>query len=185
MKQLLTYLAVVLVCCSCENDMSAVRRFDKDKLGVEQAYNVEAIMSQTAHVKGILTSPYMERHTTQPPYTEFPRGLKVVFYSDSLTISSILTANYGKFLDGEKDIYLRDSVVFVSLKDPANIKRLDCKDLRWDAKKSMFTTDKYCRVSTPYDTLYGTGLDANQDFSWSEFHVAHGSFMAPDSSFVE
>lgn len=181
---MLSYLVIALVCCSCENDMSAVRKFDKSKLGVEQGYDVETIMSQTAHVKGVLTSVYMERHMNPPSYTEFPRGLKVVFYSDSLTISSILTANYGKYMDAEKDIYLRDSVVFLSLKDPLNVKRLDCKDLRWDPKRSLFTTDKYCRISSMGDTMYGTGFDATQDFSWFEFHDAHGSFQAPDSSFV-
>ncbi|RPE13347.1 LPS export ABC transporter periplasmic protein LptC [Chitinophaga lutea] len=184
MKQLLSYLAIVLVCCSCENDINAVRKFDANKLGVEQGFDVETIMSQTANVKGILTSPYMERHTNTPSYTEFPRGLKVVFY-DSLKISSVLTARYGKYMDRENDVYLRDSVVFISLKDPAEIKRLDCKDLRWDAKRALFTTDKYCRFSTPYDTLYGVGFDANQDFSWSEFHNVHGSFKSPDSSFVQ
>jgi LPS export ABC transporter protein LptC len=176
---------MALVFCSCENDINVVRKFDKSKLGVEQGYDVETIMSQSAHVKGVLTSAYMERHMNPPSFTEFPRGLKVVFYSDSLSISSILTANYGKYMDAEKDIYLRDSVVFISLKDPKEIKRLDCKDLRWDAKRALFTTDKYCRLSTPYDTLYGVGFDANQDFSWSEFHEVHGSFMSPDSSFVE
>lgn len=159
--------------------MSAVQAFDKNKVGVEEAFDVEAIMSQTAHVKGVLTAPYMERYTTTPPYTQFPRGLKVVFYNDSLSISSVLTSRYGKYMDGQNDIYLRDSVVFLSLKE---MRRLDCKDLKWDAQKALFITEKFCRFATPFDTLYGKGFRANQDFSWYEFDDVYGSFAPPDST---
>lgn len=178
MKLLLSYLAIVLVFCSCENDMSAVRAFDKSKLGVEQAYDIETIMSQTAHVKGILTAPYMERHMATPPYTEFPQGLKVVFYSDSLTITSVLTSKYGKLMDGENDVYLRDSVVFLDLQ---KFQRLDCKDLKWDSKQAKFVTERFCRVSTPLDTIYSMGLDANQDMSEINFHDITGVISPRDS----
>lgn len=179
MKQLFSYLAIVLVFCSCENDMTAVAAFDKTKASVEQAYDIETIMSQTGHVRGVLTSEYMERHTSTPPYTEFPRGLRVVFYSDSLTITSILTAKYGKLLDGENEVYLRDSVVYLDLK---TLQRLDCKDLKWDPKKQTFNTERFCRVSTPVDTLYSMGLDANQDFSDVRFHNVNGVITPQDST---
>lgn len=160
--------------------MSAVRAFDKGKTGVEQAYDVETIMSQTAHVKGVLTSPYMERHADKQPYTEFPKGLKVVFYSDSLTITSVLTARYGKYMDGQNDIFLRDSVVFLNLKE---MKRLDCKELRYDAKRRMFISNSFVRLSTPLDTLYGQGLESNEDFTDSRILKAYGNFAQRDSMF--
>ncbi|MRG46779.1 LPS export ABC transporter periplasmic protein LptC [Chitinophaga sp. SYP-B3965] len=178
MKLLLSILAIVLVFCSCENDMNAVRAFDKSKVGVEQAYDIETIMSQTAHVKGVLTSAYMERHMATPPYTEFPQGLKVVFYSDSLTITSVLTAKYGKLIDGENEMYLRDSVVFLDLK---TLQRLDCKDLRWDPKKALFVTDRFCRVARPGDTIYSIGMNANQDFSAVNFFDVDGVVSPQDS----
>ncbi|RPD40373.1 LPS export ABC transporter periplasmic protein LptC [Chitinophaga barathri] len=163
---------------SCENDINAVREFDINKLGVEQAYDIETIMSQTGHVKGVLTAPYMERHLNNPPHTDFPKGLQVVFYTDSLTKESILTSNFGTYQENSTDIYLRDSVVFISLK---TAQRLDCKDLKWDSKTNQFTTDRFCRLSTPNDTLYGQGFRANQDFSRSEFINAYGTFAPQDS----
>lgn len=183
MKQLFSYLALIIVCCSCENDMNAVRAFDKNKMGVEQAYDVETIMSQTAHVKGVLTAPYMERHVTSPAYTEFPNSLRVVFYNDSLIQTSILTANYGKMDEKENNIYLRDSVVFISyFKGVIEKERLDCKELKWDDKRKLFISNSLCRVvSFPADTLYGQGLEANQDFSWWQFINSYGSFLPPDS----
>lgn len=182
MKQLFSYLALIIVCCSCENDMNAVRAFDKNKMGVEQAYDVETIMSQTAHVKGVLTAPYMERHVTSPAYTEFPNSLRVVFYNDSLVQTSILTANYGKMDEKENNIYLRDSVVFISyFKGVIEKERLDCKELKWDDKRKLFISNTLCRVARPGDTLYGQGLEANQDFSWWQFIDAYGSFLPPDS----
>ena len=138
-------------------------------------------MSQTAHVKGVLTAPYMERHLSSPPHTDFPKGLQVIFYTDSLTKESVLTSNFGQILEnpnGTSDIYLRDSVVFINL---TTVQRLDCKDLRWDSKINQFVTDRFCRLSTPTDTLYGQGFRANQDFSRSEFINAYGTFAPQDS----
>lgn len=182
MKQLFSYIALVTVCCSCENDVNAVRAFDESKISVEQAYDVETIMSQTAHVKGVLTAPYMERHVAAPAYTEFPNSLRVVFYNDSLIQTSILTANYGKMDEKDNNIYLRDSVVFISyFKGMIAKERLDCKELQWDDKKKLFVSNSLCRVARPGDTLYGQGLEANQDFSWWQFIDAYGSFLPPDS----
>ncbi|MGN7719874.1 hypothetical protein [Chitinophaga sp. 22620] len=183
MKRFFIYLASALVFISCENDVNAVRAFDASKAEVEQAYDIETIMSQTAHVKGVLTAPYMERHLSSPPHTDFPKGLQVIFYTDSLTKESILTSNFGQMLEnpnGTSDIYLRDSVVFISF---GTGQRLDCKDLRWDSKINLFVTDRFCRLSsTTGDTLYGQGFRANQDFSWSEFVNSYGSFAPPDST---
>ncbi|MBO9153147.1 LPS export ABC transporter periplasmic protein LptC [Chitinophaga sp. GCM10012297] len=179
MKRIFIYLGIALAFISCENDVNAVRAFDIKKLGVEQAYDIETIMSQTAHVKGVLTAPYMERHLNNPPHTDFPRGLQVVFYTDSLTKESILTSKFGTYEENSTDIYLRDSVVFISL---TTAQRLDCKDLRWDSKQNLFVTDRFCRLSTPVDTLYGQGFRANQDFSRSEFINAYGSFAPQDST---
>lgn len=179
MKRLLPYVAFALFICSCENDMNAVRRFDAIKVGVEQADTVETIVSQTAHVKGILTAPYMERHTSIPAFTEFPRGLKVIFYSDSLTETSELTAKYGKMMQTENDIYLRDSVIF---KNRKTSERLDCRELKWDARRQLFVSNSLSRVATITDTLYGQGFEANQNFSKWRFIDAWGSFLPPDST---
>lgn len=178
MKRLLAYGAFACIAIGCENDLSAVAAFDTRKLGVEQAYNVETIVSQSAVVKGVLTAPYMERYVTHPPHTDFPKGLQVIFYDDSSRKESILTANFGRMDEGNNDIFLRDSVVFINL---TSAQRLDCKDLRWDSKTSLFITDRFCRLSTLTDTIYGQGFRANQDFSWSEFVHIYGSFVPQDS----
>lgn len=182
MKRLFIYGAFAcLALASCENDINAVAAFDTKKLGVEQAYKVESIISQGARVKGVLTAPYMERYVTHPPHTDFPRGLQVTFYDDSSRKESILTANFGRLDEGNNDIFLRDSVVFISL---TTAQRLDCKDLRWDAKTAQFITDRFCRLTTPTNTLYGRGFRANQDLSRSEFMHVYGTFLPPDSTFA-
>ncbi|WP_298711198.1 LPS export ABC transporter periplasmic protein LptC [Chitinophaga sp.] len=181
MKRILAYGTLAcLALAGCENDMNAVAAFDTKKLGVEQAFDVETIVSQSATVKGVLTSPYMERHVSHPPHTDFPKTLQVIFYDSTARKESILTANFGRLDEGNNDIYLRDSVVFISL---TTAQRLDCKDLRWDSKSAQFITDRFCRLATPTDTLYGQGFRANQDFSRTEFVHVYGTFAPPDSTF--
>ncbi|MGE7773477.1 LPS export ABC transporter periplasmic protein LptC [Chitinophaga sp. NPDC101104] len=182
MKRLLAYGALAIMAFSgCENDMNAVAAFDTKKLGVEQAFDVETILSQSATVKGVLTSKYMERYVTHPPHTDFPKGLQVIFYDSVGRKESILTANFGRLDEGTNDIYLRDSVVFISL---TTAQRLDCKDLRFDSKTAMFMTDRFCRISTITDTIYASGIRATQDLSRTEFLKANGTFVPQDSSFI-
>jgi hypothetical protein len=60
--------------------------------------------------------------------------------------------------------------------------RLDCEELNWDSKKAIFYSNKEVRISTLTDTLYGTGLESNQDFS--DYTILHpsGPFVIKDST---
>ncbi|ATL46359.1 LPS export ABC transporter periplasmic protein LptC [Chitinophaga caeni] len=176
MRQILLYsvfLAIVSL-AACENDIAEVAAFDDKNTGVEKADSIEAIYSQIGIVKGRLISPYMERHIeSAKPYAEFPKGLHVDFYEDStLQVTGTLDADYGKYFDVEGDILLKKHVVFINFKEK---RRLDCEELRWDAKKAKFISETNIRISTPTDTLYGTGMQTDQNFKNYEIYVPRGS----------
>jgi LPS export ABC transporter protein LptC len=161
---------------SCENDLEAVNAFDRKVASIEEGYDIEAIISQAANVKGILTAPYMIRRVTTPAETEFPKTLKVLFYDDSLKVTSQLTAQYGKMLDFERDVFLKDSVIYINFETG---QRLDCEELQWDNRKQLFISNSFARISSPGDTLYGKGFEANHNFTFFKFISPYGSF--PDS----
>lgn len=183
MKKIITRLAllwVLLAAVSCENDMEAVMNLDKKAAAVEEGKKINSLYSQDGHVKANLTAPTMLRHLAVPIYVEFNNGLKVLFYSDTLSVESTLTARYGKYYENDANIFLKDHVVVVNKKG----ERLDCEELNWDSKKQQFISNTRVRISTATDTLYGTGLISNQDFT--NYTIMHptGPFVVQDTTML-
>lgn len=155
---------------SCENSLQELNQFTEKKTGVEEAKNVNIIYSLGDKTKAKLTAPYMLRHEESTPYLEFTKTLHTDFYDDSLRIESRLNAHYGKYMETESKVYLRDSVVVFNTKGDT----LYCNELYWDRSKTSkeFYTDKPVRIRTPSQIIDGDGLDAPQDFkSW---HIING-----------
>ena len=151
----------------------------------EEADSITSLMSEpldsggklTARVKGKLTAPYMLRFDrTDSPYAEFPRSLHVDFYNDSMQIESKLDAKYGKYLQNQDKVFLRDSVV---VKNVLKGDTLRCKTLWWDQHTERFTTDDSVRIYTPDKILYGTGMEADQNFRW--YTILHMTGMVLNS----
>ncbi len=138
----------------------------------EEADSIESYLSEpatgpgglAAKVKGKLRAPFMLRYQRlDSPYAEFPRTLHVDFFNDSMATESQLDALYGKYLQNQDKVYLRDSVV---VKNLIKHDTLHCKYLWWDQHTERFTTDDSVRIYTPDKTLYGTGMEADQNFRW-------------------
>src|SRR5687768_3720710 len=96
---------------SCENDEHEVEGLFAKKTAVEVAKKVESYLSQSGKVKAKLTSPYMLRVQADSPYMEFPHNLHVDFYDDSTVIESTLDARYAKYVEFDRKVLLRDSVL--------------------------------------------------------------------------
>ena len=156
--------------CSCENSLQDIENITSKKIGVEEAKQVNIIYSLGNKTKAKLTAPYMLRHQEAVPYIEFTKTVHSDFYDDSLRIESRLDAHYGKYMETESKVFLKDSVVVFNVKGDT----LYCNELYWDRAKpgQEFYTDKPVRIRTPSQIIDGDGLDAPQDFkSW---HIING-----------
>jgi lipopolysaccharide export system protein LptC len=164
---------------SCENSLQELNQFTEKKIGVEEGKGVTIIYSLGEKTKAELVAPYMLRHEERVPYVEFTKSLHTDFFDDSLHIESKLDAHYGKYMEAESKIYLKDSVVVFNTKGDT----LYCNELYWDRSKTgkEFYTDKPVRIRTPSQIIDGDGLDAPQDFkSW---HIINGrGFVRVSSS---
>ena len=119
---------------------------------------VTIIYSLGEKTKAKLVAPYMLRHEERVPYIEFTKTLHTDFFDDSLHVESKLDAHYGKYMEAESKVYLRDSVVVFNIKGDT----LYCNELYWDRSKTgkEFYTDKPVRIRTPSQIIDGDGLDA-------------------------
>ena len=58
----------------------------------------------------------MLRHQDTSPYIEFTKTVHADFYNDSLTLESKLDAHYGRYMESQSKVFLRDSVIVFNTK---------------------------------------------------------------------
>jgi LPS export ABC transporter protein LptC len=161
---------------SCENDVKKIDALLKNRTAVEEAYDIEGYISQSGQVKAKLTAPYMIILQGDSPYVEYPKTLHVDFYSDSVTIESILDARYAKYYQYNGKVLLRDSVVVIN---KINKDTLRTNELWWDRDKRDFRTDKPVQIYQKDKTIFGEGLWGLQDFSSYKIDTITGIVLVP------
>ena len=131
-----------------------------------------------------LTAPLLLRYDGDSGRkSEFPNSLHVDFYNDSTKIESQLRARYGRYIENENKVFLRDSVVAFNTKGDT----LFCEELYWDQALQKFYTDKKVTLSKNYRRTLITGMHgmtATQDLSSVSFiNIEPNSFVyIPDST---
>jgi LPS export ABC transporter protein LptC len=152
-----------LLFTSCKNDLKqAAKLIDPSTLNSERADEVTIIYSKNGHTSAKLFTPKFNHiQNVAPTYVEMNKGLRVQFYDDSMHVQSTLTAKYGKYFEKEGNVLVRDSVVIYNAKN----EQLDTQELIWNEKLQQFYTEKFVKISTPTQIIYGDGLISNQSFS--------------------
>jgi LPS export ABC transporter protein LptC len=178
--------ALVMSCCffiSCENTQEEIDNLIKTKVMQEEAISIESYISQEGKMKAKLKAPLMFRVMPgDTNYVEFPKSLHVDFYDDSTKIETYLDSKYGKYFESLNKVYLRDSVVVITLKGDT----LRCHDLWWDQNKEMFYTDSIATYRSPgNDITGGKGMEATQDLKTVKFKVPIGTVQINNSGFAE
>jgi LPS export ABC transporter protein LptC len=181
-------LALLLIAClsftGC-GDKTDGKKVSRPRQTVpEEALNIESLLSEpftdstgklSAKVKGKLTAPFMLRiQRSDSPYAEFPRSLHVDFYDATMVVESQLDALYGKYLQNQEKVFLRDSVV---VKNILKGDTLHCKQLWWDQHTEKFSTDDSVRIYTRDKILFGTGMEADQNFRWYNIRKLTGTVL--------
>lgn len=175
-------LAALTLLYACENkikDLPSNARTTRQQVP-EEGRQIESFLSEGGKVKGKLTAPYMLRYQkADTPYSEFPRSLHVDFYNDTLKIESQMDAKYGKYLQNQNKVFLRDSVV---VKNIIKGDTLHCKYLWWDQNTQKFTTDDSVQIYTRDKILFGTGMEADQNFRWYTIKHLTGSVLTSENA---
>lgn len=180
------YAAAFLISCcfiySCENKQEEIDKWLKDKVMTEEATNIESYISNEGKMKARLKAPLMLRVMADTQYIEFPKTMHVDFYNDSTKIETWLDCKYGKYFESLKKVYLRDSVVVITVKGDT----LRCHDLWWDQNKEIFFTDSVATYRSPgNDITGGKGMEATQDLKMVKFKYPLGTVKIADSGFPE
>jgi len=157
---------------SCVNDIEEVNNATKlAEPGVERGKNIELFYSEYGNVKVRITAATVTRFLTDNPYTEFNDGLKVDFYNDSLRVTSHLTANYGIRYENEMKTIMRNDVQVVN----ENNEHLSTEELIWDEKNHIIYSDKFVKITTPDQVIYGEGMEADEQLTTYKIKKPQGT----------
>jgi LPS export ABC transporter protein LptC len=166
----LTAIVVLLALLSgaCENDIERVNMLTDDThRPTVQGTNIKVIYSDSARVKVQIHAPtYQQYPDVERPYMEFPDGMEVYFYDDSLKMESEIKADYAIYYMEEHLWHATGNVVARQFEDGD---ALYTEELFWNENEKRIYSDTYTKVHNEDNILYGSrGFRANQDFSnWS------------------
>jgi LPS export ABC transporter protein LptC len=167
---------------SCENDMEVVKIFSDPQMSPDMSMNnFETIYSDSAKVKARLTAPLLNRYDADnKKYSEFPKGMHVYFYNDSLIVNAEIVAKYAINYDKTKIWEARNDVVVTNLKG----EKLNTEQLFWDQNKKIIYTKKYCRITTTDGNQHigENGMEANEKFDNWKLLGATGSFSVKNAT---
>ncbi|MEX0987891.1 MAG: LPS export ABC transporter periplasmic protein LptC [Bacteroidales bacterium] len=150
---------------ACENDIEKINLLNADANYPDLiGEGIEVIYSDSAKVKvQMFASELKQYNNAEKPYSEFPKGIKVIFFDDSLLVESEIQANYAIYYYEEKLWHAKDNVVAQNFKSG---ERLDSEELFWDEEKELIYSETYTRIVNENGTFYGEkGFRSNQGLS--------------------
>lgn len=164
--------------------MSKVKAIENQKgeKPIERTTGVNIIYSDSAKVKANLTAPLLLRFSDNNPkktaktdgsYNEMPKGLKVLFYNDSLKVKSTVTSDYGIQREVQKITELHKNVVATNDKGET----FKSEELIWDENTREFYSTKIVSIKLANGSVInGTSFRSNENFSPYTITQTTGTF---------
>ncbi|UII21885.1 LPS export ABC transporter periplasmic protein LptC [Fulvivirga ligni] len=157
------YLALLLAAgllFACGDSEKSAEQLKPYEGPMQEAEDLELFYSESATLKvKLITDKLLEYASGN---REFPEGMYMEFYDENGVLTSTFKANEAVYYKEENKWRGRGDV---QLKNIENKQELDTEELFWKPDEEKMFTDKFVTIKLPDQTVYGTGLDAKQDFS--------------------
>jgi LPS export ABC transporter protein LptC len=169
LKHIISGIAILLVgmamLISCKPDIKAVEAISmEENKPLETAENIKIYYSTYGRLQMILEAPSMSRYVGDNPYMELTDGFLMVFYDSLNNESSRISARYAIQYERTKMIEARNDVVVENIN---NQEKMNTEELIWDQNRQLIFTDKFVKITTQEEVLYGDGFESDEGFtSW-------------------
>jgi len=159
-------ISLIGIFASCENSIEKVKLVTSHEvLPVQSMRDAEFTYSDSAEIKFKVITPLLHRYIGEgedpEPYDVFPEGVKVISYNDQMEPESQITANYAISYSKKGLMEAENDVVVINSEG----KKLNTEHLVWNEAEGKIFSDKFVKITTPEEIIFGDGLEANQDFS--------------------
>jgi LPS export ABC transporter protein LptC len=177
-------IAGIALVTGCENSLQDIQKISAQEVNkpLERYTDVDVIYSDSARVKAHMTAPLMIEYKTQKPYTEMPKGVKVIFYDNHLVETSTITSEYAIRKETEKIIELDKNVVGTNAKGDT----FTSEELIWDEGSKKIHSNKLVHIKLADGSITdGTSFISDEDFNHWTITQGTGKINVKDQSFAQ
>ncbi len=162
---------------SCQPDLERIETITaKDDTPVESLLDVKIIQSSHGKTQVIIEAPRMDRYENAETYMELKEGINVVFYDTLKRPTSKLKSDYAISYDDENIVEAKNDVVVVNEFD----EKLNTEHLIWDQNKEIIYSEKFVKITTQTEILYGDGFKSDEKFEKWKILQPRGTFSIED-----
>jgi len=171
---LLITVALFFSCDGGSPILKEINQFIENPVGI--AYDIRMTYTDSAMVKAILTAPINMDYTHLSfKYSEFPEGLKIIFYNDN-NEENTLVADYGILYNQTRIVDLQGNVVLLS----NDGSRLETSQMYWDSEKEWLFTEQPFIFKSENEDIAATRLDTNKEFSKFQTGKLSGTILVEE-----
>lgn len=158
---------------ACKNDPNLIKSLTGEgNRSLDRAEDVTIIQSKDGKVQlRLFAREFVRNERAKPAYLDMNNHLRAEFYNDSGQLENVLTADSSRYYESQGNILVWDSVQIVSRKG----EKLNTQELIWNESAQKFFTEKPVKITTPTEVIYGTGMEANRDFTWYQITYPRGT----------
>lgn len=162
MNKLYCLFVLLAFLTSCSDDEEVKKVVQKPSFATETGEGVTITYTDSGVVKAKIIAPLMQHFSmSQKPYTLMPKGVEGTFFDNNKNASSFAFADIGIYYEKEKYLVMKQNVKLINVKGDT----LSTEYLVWDEVKEKIFTDKFVKITTADQLIYGDGLVSNQNFT--------------------
>ncbi len=156
-------IAGTLLIVSCKTDLEKIKSLSDEENSPDlTARNSEILYTEQGKLKIKVIAPTTNSYpNAEEPYTEFPDGITVFNFNDSLAVESQITANYAIYYVDKELWNARYNVVAMNKKGEI----LNTEQLFWDEKKKTIYSHDMVKITTEDGVTFGEGFESDEMFN--------------------
>ena len=155
------FVAVLFVGCSDQKVKPSINTaLNVEELPAQESWNSKVIFTDSGKTQAILYTGHL-RMFAGARETLLDSNVKVEFYNDLQTVSTVLTSKRGKVDDITRNLYAIDSVVAVSDSGVTLI----TQELMWRNDNQKIISEKYVTILTKVEKIEGYGFESDQSLN--------------------
>lgn len=148
----------LIVSCSDEKVKPSINTaLNVEELPAQESWNAKVIFTDSGKTQAILYSGHL-RIFTGARETLLDSGVKVDFYNEQQTVSTVLTSKKGRVDDITRNLFAIDSVVAVNDSGVTLI----TEELMWRNQDRKILSNKFVTILTKTEKIEGFGFESDQ-----------------------
>jgi LPS export ABC transporter protein LptC len=174
-------IASVLYGCSHTKQEEKIVKHVREGLPVQESWDVTYLYSDSGKITARLEAPYLRemKNTENPDQTELEmnQGVRLVIINRATGAEdSHLTSKYARINQQTGIAEARDSVVVLNSEGA----KLETEQLFWYREQDQIKTDKFVKITTRDEILFGEGMVANSGFNTYKIFKIRGTLSVKE-----